>query len=129
MTLEWLITWHELSLQKTLHKLRQVNATVLDELPSYQTAAIVVALAEKKCILMYIAVLGIVLGKTICSLAFNQRTMPELSGSVTAISAITVVDESSGFAFFRVGLAIPPDDLAKGTRTAEKATNPQIPVY
>ena len=36
MTLEWLIIWHELSLQNTLHKLRQVNATV----PSFWASVI-----------------------------------------------------------------------------------------
>jgi HlyD family secretion protein len=43
--------------------------------------------------------------------AFNQRTTPEIFGAVSRISPTSVVDEKSGFAFYRLGISVPEDQL------------------
>ncbi|MEJ6399515.1 HlyD family type I secretion periplasmic adaptor subunit [Yoonia sp. 208BN28-4] len=45
--------------------------------------------------------------------AFNQRTTPELTGSVLDISPTSVIDEATGLSFYRVGVTIPTDELAR----------------
>lgn len=45
--------------------------------------------------------------------AFNQRTTPELNGSVIAISANTLVDPVNGFPFYTVKIIIPEDELTR----------------
>lgn len=45
--------------------------------------------------------------------AFNQRTTPEIFGQVETISPSSVVDEQTGMAFYRVGIGIPPDEIAR----------------
>jgi len=45
--------------------------------------------------------------------AFNQRTTPELIGSVKDISATTSVDDASGTSFFRVQIDVSADELAR----------------
>lgn len=47
--------------------------------------------------------------------AFNQRTTPELTGSVNDISPTSVTDEATGLSFYRVSVVIPPEELAKLT--------------
>ncbi|MES0827430.1 HlyD family type I secretion periplasmic adaptor subunit [Ruegeria sp. SCP11] len=44
--------------------------------------------------------------------AFNQRTTPELRGSVTGISASTSVDEATGLSFYWVTVSVEPEELA-----------------
>ena len=45
--------------------------------------------------------------------AFNTRTAPELSGTVSGISPDSVTDPATGQSFYRVTLAIPPEELAR----------------
>lgn len=45
--------------------------------------------------------------------AFNQRTTPELNGSVTRISADTSVDQRTGASFYTIRIAMPPEEIAK----------------
>lgn len=45
--------------------------------------------------------------------AFNQRTTPELNGSVRSISPTSVVDEATGRAFYRVTVEVPDDELSR----------------
>lgn len=45
--------------------------------------------------------------------AFNQRTTPELEGSVKSISANTVIDEQTGLAHYRILLAVSDEELAR----------------
>jgi hypothetical protein len=45
-----------------------------DKLPSHQTAAVIVGIGEERSILMDIDVLGIDLGKTVCSIAGLDAT-------------------------------------------------------
>ncbi|MEM7215409.1 MAG: HlyD family type I secretion periplasmic adaptor subunit [Pseudomonadota bacterium] len=45
--------------------------------------------------------------------AFNQRTTPELNGSVSGISANVVVDEQTGLPFYKVRLSVPPEELER----------------
>ncbi len=45
--------------------------------------------------------------------AFNQRTTPELTGAVKDISPTSVLNEATGQSFYRVSVAIPPEELAK----------------
>lgn len=57
--------------------------------------------------------------------AFNQRSTPELAGTVADVSASTSVDEISGLSFYRVEIAVPQEELARlGTR----ALIPGMPV-
>lgn len=45
--------------------------------------------------------------------AFNQRTTPELNGSVADISPTSVVDEATGASFFWVRVTAPDEELAR----------------
>lgn len=45
--------------------------------------------------------------------AFNQRTTPQLFGTIDMISPSTIVNEKTGVAFYRVGITVPPDEMAK----------------
>ena len=45
--------------------------------------------------------------------AFNQRTTPELFGKVERVSPTSVVDEKTGFAFYRVAIEVPKEQLAR----------------
>ncbi|MFD0860147.1 HlyD family type I secretion periplasmic adaptor subunit [Roseovarius aquimarinus] len=45
--------------------------------------------------------------------AFNQRTTPELTGQVTALSPTSVQDEATGQFFYRVTVTIPPEELGR----------------
>ena len=45
--------------------------------------------------------------------ALNQRTTPELNGSVTRISADTSVDQRTGASFYTIRIAMPPEEIAK----------------
>lgn len=45
--------------------------------------------------------------------AFNQRTTPELNGSVAAVSPATVQDPVTGMAFYRVLARVSPAELAR----------------
>jgi HlyD family secretion protein len=45
--------------------------------------------------------------------AFNHRTTPELAGQVVRVSPNSVVDEKSGFAFYRVGIHLTADELRR----------------
>lgn len=45
--------------------------------------------------------------------ALNQRTTPELTGTVKWMSPTSVLDEATGFSFFRVQVFIAPDELAR----------------
>jgi HlyD family secretion protein len=57
--------------------------------------------------------------------AFNQRTTPEVFGTVERLSPTSVVDEKTGFAFYRVGISIADDQLK---RLGDKALVPGMPV-
>jgi HlyD family secretion protein len=57
--------------------------------------------------------------------AFNQRTTPEVFGSVEKISASSIVDEKTGLAFYRVGITVPPDQI---TRLGKLQLVPGMPV-
>ena len=57
--------------------------------------------------------------------AFNQRTTPEIFAAVTAISPSSVVNTSTGRAFYRVALTIDEDELA---RLGNLALLPGMPV-
>lgn len=45
--------------------------------------------------------------------AFNQRTTPELVATVRSISPSSVMDETTGMSYFRVGLEITESELAR----------------
>lgn len=45
--------------------------------------------------------------------AFSARTTPEITGSVTFVSANRTVEEQTGAAYFKVRIAIPPAQLRK----------------
>ena len=45
--------------------------------------------------------------------AFNQRTTPELNGTVSRISPTSLVDEATGLSFFEIVVEITADELAK----------------
>jgi len=45
--------------------------------------------------------------------AFNQRDTPELRGKVAIISPSSVVDEQSGFSFYRVVAELAPEELSR----------------
>ncbi|HSP24560.1 MAG TPA: HlyD family type I secretion periplasmic adaptor subunit, partial [Saliniramus sp.] len=56
--------------------------------------------------------------------AFNQNTTPELLGSVSRISPTSVVDERSGAAFYRFGIDVTPEEIA---RLGERRLLPGMP--
>jgi HlyD family secretion protein len=45
--------------------------------------------------------------------AFNQRTTPEINGTVTRISADISTDQRTGANFYLVRIAMPPAEVAK----------------
>lgn len=45
--------------------------------------------------------------------AFNQRTTPEIVGKVERISPSSVVDEKTGQAFYRISIAVSPEEITK----------------
>ena len=45
--------------------------------------------------------------------AFNTRTAPEIFGTVSGISPSSITDPATGQSFYRVTLAIPPEELAR----------------
>jgi HlyD family secretion protein len=45
--------------------------------------------------------------------AFNQRTTPELAGTVSRIAADLTTDEKTGLSFYLVRIAVPHEELAK----------------
>ena len=45
--------------------------------------------------------------------AFNQRTTPEISGTVSRISADVTPDQRSGQSFFTIRIAIPPEEMQR----------------
>jgi HlyD family secretion protein len=57
--------------------------------------------------------------------AFNQRTTPELNGSVSRISADTTVDQRSGQSYYTIRIALPPEEVA---RLGEVRLIPGMPV-
>ncbi|WP_371170619.1 HlyD family type I secretion periplasmic adaptor subunit [Aliiroseovarius sp. 2305UL8-7] len=57
--------------------------------------------------------------------AFNQRTTPELYGSVSGISPTSVEDPQTGESYFRIDLTLPDDEIA---RLGEVELIPGMPV-
>ncbi len=57
--------------------------------------------------------------------AFNQRTTPEIFGSVSLLSRSSVVDEQSGLAFYRIGIEI---SEAQISRLGDNVLVPGMPV-
>jgi HlyD family secretion protein len=57
--------------------------------------------------------------------AFNQRTTPEIFGSVARVSPTSIVDEKSGFTFYRVGIEV---NEAEMKRLGDKILVPGMPV-
>ncbi|ASM75199.1 MULTISPECIES: HlyD family type I secretion periplasmic adaptor subunit [Roseobacteraceae] len=52
--------------------------------------------------------------KTVLRLsAFNQRTTPELNGRVSRIAADLTKDEATGLSYYRVWIALPPEEMAR----------------
>ena len=45
--------------------------------------------------------------------AFNQRTTPELTGTISRISADTTVDQRTGQSYYTIRVSIPPSEVAK----------------
>ncbi len=45
--------------------------------------------------------------------AFNQRTTPEILGTVTRISADATTDQRTGLTYYTIRIAMPPDEVAK----------------
>jgi HlyD family secretion protein len=45
--------------------------------------------------------------------ALNQRTTPEINGTVDRISPTSVVDEKSGMAFYRVGITVTANEMKR----------------
>ena len=45
--------------------------------------------------------------------AFNQRTTPEINGTVTRISADTTTDQRTGQSYYTIRIAMPPEEVAK----------------
>ena len=45
--------------------------------------------------------------------AFNQRTTPEINGTVTRISADASTDQRTGQTYYTIRIAMPPEEVAK----------------
>jgi HlyD family secretion protein len=45
--------------------------------------------------------------------AFNQRTTPEITGTVARISADTTTDQRTGQSYYTIRIAMPPEEVAK----------------
>ncbi len=57
--------------------------------------------------------------------AFNQRTTPELNGTISRISADTTVDQRTGQSYYTIRVSIPPAEVA---RLGEVRLIPGMPV-
>jgi len=57
--------------------------------------------------------------------AFNQRTTPELDGTVSQVAADVTTDPHTGQSYYTVNIAIPPDEVA---RLGELKLVPGMPV-
>jgi HlyD family secretion protein len=57
--------------------------------------------------------------------AFHSRTTPEVNGHVSRVSPTSVVDEKNGFSFYRVGIAVTEQEIAK---LGDRALVPGMPV-
>ncbi len=57
--------------------------------------------------------------------AFHQRTTPELEGEVVSVSPSSVLDETTGLAFYRISVGISDEQLA---RLGDKTLIPGMPV-
>jgi HlyD family secretion protein len=45
--------------------------------------------------------------------AFNQRTTPELTGTVSRVSPDTTVDQRSGLSYYTIRVSMPPEEIAR----------------
>ena len=45
--------------------------------------------------------------------AFNQRTTPEINGTVTRISADTTTDQRTGQSYYTIRIAMPAEEVAR----------------
>ncbi len=57
--------------------------------------------------------------------AFNQRTTPELNGTISRISPDTTVDQRTGQSYYTIRVSIPPEEVA---RLGEVRLIPGMPV-
>jgi HlyD family secretion protein len=57
--------------------------------------------------------------------SFNMRTTPEINGTVTRVSADTSLDQRTGFTYYTIRIAMPPDEIA---RLGEVRLMPGMPV-
>lgn len=57
--------------------------------------------------------------------SFDPQTVPQLEASVTTISAATIADPASGRSYYRVGLSVTPEELA---RLGDAVLVPGMPV-
>ena len=57
--------------------------------------------------------------------AFNQRTTPELNGSVTRVSADVTTDQRTGQSYYTIRVSLPPDEVA---RLGDNKLIPGMPV-
>lgn len=57
--------------------------------------------------------------------SYDPQNMPQIHGAVTSVSAAAVTDPQTGEAFYRVGLEVPPEQLA---RAGEIELIPGMPV-
>jgi HlyD family secretion protein len=57
--------------------------------------------------------------------AFNQRTTPEIFGTITRISADTATDQRTGQSYYTIRIAMPPEEVA---RLGEVKLVPGMPV-
>lgn len=62
--------------------------------------------------------------------AFRERRLPILRGELTGISADSFQDERTGRAFFRITVAVPPEELARieAARGGDAGLRPGLPV-
>jgi HlyD family secretion protein len=58
--------------------------------------------------------------------AFNQRTTPELNGTVTRVSADVTTDQRTGQSYYTIRVSMPPDEIAR--LGAENKLIPGMPV-
>jgi HlyD family secretion protein len=56
---------------------------------------------------------------------FNMRTTPEINGTVTRVSADTSLDQRTGFTYYTIRIAMPPEEIA---RLGEVRLMPGMPV-
>lgn len=57
--------------------------------------------------------------------SFDPRTTPKLAGEVTTVSPDAITDPKTGQSYFRIGIAVPPAELA---RLGDAAVVPGMPV-